>query len=472
MIPPEVQKRAEQLLLEKFALARAWLDNHAVYLATTYESFIVHFVPGVKTMGVTRGYVLYADPVWLLSDPDINGSDGHEYLAADLLHECGHIMRDMDRLDAIANWFMGKGFDKKTAHEWANIAGDMPINQDILDQGLKMHKWVITPDTFDFDHGLTMEGYAQKLFENKKQVEEKLNGKSGKGGNGDKKGEQAQGKGSGGGKDDEQRKGRIGAGCCGGMGGNPNEELEKTLDQTVGRDEYDQERIQYETAEAIKEYQAANGMGSTPGFIVEKLPPRRKEKPNINWQRECKYLLRRCTGSVVRGGSDYSLRRPSKRSMMLGVIRPGLIDQKPVISIKVDSSASMGTKQLNSAKDVVCSVLEQLGIDQVLFQWADVVAHETPQLVSIKDIPVLDAVGRGGTSFVQPLMEEAARRPPPDLTIYITDGDGRAPDTCPPGLKVVWCIVPTPYGRRPADWGHLVVCSNDQMLRAPYKRPT
>jgi predicted metal-dependent peptidase len=452
----EQRKKAEAILLEKFALARAWLDTKAIYLASTYESFIVHFVPGVKTMGVTKGHVLYADPIWLLSDPDINGPKGHEYLGADLLHECGHILRDLERLDAVADWFMSKGFPEKKAHEWANIAGDMPINHDILNQELIMHKWVVTPDTYGFKHGLTMEGYAKLMLENQKKVEQKNGEGQGQGKSGDQKGQPGQGQGKDNSKKGDDpagggRKRRIGGGCCGGIGGNPNKELEDELDGTIGRNEYEQERIKYETVEAIKEHQEAFGKGSTPGFVIEKLPKRKKDKPDINWQRECKYLLRRTTGSVVRGGSDYSLRRPSKRSMMLGVIRPGLIDQLPVIDIKVDSSGSMGKAQLNAAKDVVASVLLQLGVDQVWFQWADVVAHGKPKLISIKDLPVLD-------------------RPRPDLVIYITDGDGDAPATKPPGLNIVWCIVPTPYGRRPADWGHLVVCSNDQKLREPYRR--
>jgi predicted metal-dependent peptidase len=463
-IPEEVRKKAELHLLEKFALARAWLDTKAIYLADMYEAFIIHFVPGIKTMGVTKGYVLYVDPIWLLSDPDLNGDEGHEYLGADLLHECGHVLRDLERLEAVAEWFMGKGFDKKKAQDWANRAGDVCINNDIIKQGLKMHKWVLTSDTYGSPPGLSMEGVAEWLYKNQKTVEEK-DKKGGKGGKGGKDGQGMPGD-----PDGDPQQQRIGGGCCGGIAGNPNEKLEKELDATVGRDEYDQERIEYETVEAIKEHQEANGVGSTPGFAEQALPKPKKKKDDINWRREAKYLLRRCTGAVVRGGSDYSLRRPSKRSMMLGVIRPGLIDQQPEIEVIVDSSGSMGVEQLNAAKNVVMGVLEQLGIDTVWFSWADTQLYDKPVRVAIKDIPILTAKGRGGTNFVGPLTEAMKRRPRPDLVVYITDGDGKAPKTRPPGLNIVWCIVPTNYGRLPADWGHVILCSNDQKLRAPYGR--
>lgn len=463
-VSEELRQKAEVHLLEKLALARAWLDTKAIYLCDTYEAFIVQFVPGIQTMGITKGFVLYADPIWLLTDPDINGPEGHEYLGADLLHECGHVLRDFERLEAVAKWFMSKGFDKEKAQAWANKAGDIPINDDIIKQGLKMHKWVLTHETYDFPAGLTMEGYAKLLLKDQKKIEEQQKKK--KSGKGDKEGEP----GESGEPGDDPGEQRIGGGCCGGIAGNPNEELEKELDSTIGRDEYDQERIKYETAEAIKEYQEANGKGSTPGFLEETLPKLKKKKDDINWRREAKYLLRRCTGAVVRGGSDYSLRRPSKRSMMLGVIRPGLIDQQPEIEVIVDSSGSMGTKQLNAAKNVVIGVLEQLGIDRVWFSWADTQIHGTPKLLAIKDIPTLVATGRGGTSFVEPLRTAMKRSPRPDLVVYITDGDGDAPATKPPGLNIVWCIVPTAYGRRPANWGHLIVCSNDQQLREPYNK--
>lgn len=473
MISEEVQKKAEALLLEKLALARAWLDTKAIYVATTYEAFIVHFVPGIRTMGITKGYVLYVDPIWLLSDPDINGPQGHEYLGADLLHECGHVLRDLDRLDAVAKWFMSKGFDEKKAQGWANIAGDIPINDDIIKQGLRMHKWVVTSDTYGFKSGQTMEYYAKKMLEDQQKVEQ-TNSKGQGGEGGEKPGDPSSGKGSGKGDQGDPagggQKRRIGGGCCGGIAGNPNEEFEKELDHTVGRDEYDQERIKYETVEAIKEYQAAHGRGSTPGFIEEILPKKKKEKPPVDWRKELRYVMRRTTGSVVRGGSDYSLRRPSKRSMMLGVIRPGLIDQNPVVHIIVDSSGSMGTEQLQSANDLTISVLEQLGIDQVWFQYADTQTHGPPKIIATKDVPRLIPKGRGGTSFIQPIREALKLRPKPDILIYITDGDGDAPKTRPKDLDIIWCIVPTGCGRRPASWGHLVVCSNDQKLREPYNK--
>lgn len=476
MMDEELRKKAELHLLEKISKARAWLDTKAIYVATTYEAFIVHFVPGIKTMGVTRGYVLYVDPIWLLSDPDINGPEGHEYLGADLLHECGHVLRDLDRLEAVAKWFQSKGFDKKKANEWANIAGDMPINQDILSMKLKMHKWVITPDTYGFKPGLTMEGYAKLMLENQQMVEQKNSeGQEGEGEGQACKGKgKSKDKGKGTGKGDSSSGGgqsrRIGGGCCGGIAGNPNEEIEKGLDNTIGRDEYDQERIKYETAESIREYQEANGKGSTPGFIEEILPKKRKEKPPVDWKKELRYVVRRTTGNTVRGGSDYSLRRPSKRSMMLGVIRPGLIDQQPTVHVIVDSSGSMGTKQLQDAGDLTISVLEQLGIDQLWFQYADTQTHGPPKIISIKDVPKLNPQGRGGTSFIQPIQEALKLRPKPDILIYITDGDGDAPAVRPKNLSVIWCIVPTGCGRKPANWGHLVVCSNDQKLREPYNK--
>jgi predicted metal-dependent peptidase len=76
--------------------------------------------------------------------------------------------------------------------------------------------------------------------------------------------------------------------------------------------------------------------------------------------------------------------------------------------------------------------------------------------------------GRGGTDFRAPLAAIQKLSPKPNICIYTTDGDGQAPDRAPKGMEVVWCIVPTPYGVRPAKWGKLIVVSDDQKLRDPY----
>jgi hypothetical protein len=46
--------------------------------------------------------------------------------------------------------------------------------------------------------------------------------------------------------------------------------------------------------------------------------------------------------------------------------------------------------------------------------------------------------------------------PRPHLVIYLTDGAGVATETCPNGIQFIWCIVPTPYKAKPAEWGEII----------------
>jgi predicted metal-dependent peptidase len=128
----------------------------------------------------------------------------------------------------------------------------------------------------------------------------------------------------------------------------------------------------------------------------------------------------------------------------------------------------MRHQQLNSANNEALAVMQQLGLDEVWFMDADTQVH-TYQRLHIKDIPKVKPTGRGGTSFIEPLEKAAKLRPKPDVVIYLTDGDGFAPKKRPSAFETVWCIVPTPHGSKPANWGHLVVCSNDQKLHEPYR---
>jgi predicted metal-dependent peptidase len=76
--------------------------------------------------------------------------------------------------------------------------------------------------------------------------------------------------------------------------------------------------------------------------------------------------------------------------------------------------------------------------------------------------------GRGGTDFAPALDAVIKLNPKPDICIYLTDGDGSAPETKPRDMEVIWCIVPSYYNTRPCSWGHLIVMSDDPTIREKY----
>jgi predicted metal-dependent peptidase len=415
---------------------RAIIRERAPYVATTLYGFVPYFLEGLTELaggpiGVTEGMVLYSDPVWVIEQtPDI--------MAGCLMHEISHVVRDLKRLKDLPDYNL------------AGLAGDLAINPDLRKAKWELPEWVYYPEYYDFPEGLALEEYFALLY--KKQKEQGLG-----------QGQMPKGKG-------KTKPGNFGSGKCGGCAGNSgNRELEEKLDKEMGRGKADVKRIKTQTVREIQ--QAAKnrvGRGSMPGFFSELVVF--KPKPSIiPWRQKLNRVVRKVTGRVICGKSDYSFKRLSKRSNIVDMIRPGMIDRQPNLVLIEDVSGSMGAPQIVAARNEEIAILKALGIDSCWLLQADAAVALKPTLIRLKTIPALKLYGRGGTSFVPALLEVQKIRPKPDLVFYLTDGDGDAPRNKPKGMEVVWVIVPTPYGRRPARWGHLVVCSDDQKLREPYE---
>lgn len=448
MTPEQAISISEDLI----AKGRGYLLVVAPFIAKTlYALTPIPVVgdPRVKTMCVTAGLVMPYNPFFIVSEPsfhtvNVHGfPNGHECVGGCLYHECWHHIRGIWRLEALPD------------AELANVSGDVVINDDLRTAGIPLPPWVIYPERFGLPKGLTLEQVFARL-ENNEEVKKLMAQAAMEADDG---------------KDYDEKSGPLKGPCsgqCGGIANNPSDkDLEAEMDAQYGRHEAEKEQIRQSTIRDINEHIEAKGRGSAPGFQVEEIPFKKREFP-VDWHKEVSRVIMWTSGKKMAGGADYSYRRPSKRSLLLGIVRPGLVDQQPEVSFVRDTSASMGAVQLNDANNVVISIMRRMGLDQVWLLDADTEVKGAPRLVSIRDIPTIKPKGRGGTSFIQPLEAVYKLKPRPDICIYLTDGDGTAPEHAPKGMPVIWVIVPTTYGRRPADWGHMVVCSNDQKLRKPY----
>jgi len=438
--------------------ARLFIRNKAPYFCSTVYSFIPHFTPGLGTLGVTNALVLTIDPEWFVNmelevDQSLSKMDreikADEMRAGVLVHEAMHVLRGMDRLDRMVK--------SGANHDTVNKAFDMPINHDLKKAGWVLPDWAIYPDTYGFPEGLSGEQYYELLLKNKdavEKIEKKLQGSGGSGGKGS-------GKSKGG-------KGQVSAGKCGGCAGNPvDKAVEDAINIEIGRSKTDTERVRKTGLQEIKAA-AAGGRGFVPGSLVEALNPPKKVKSVVPWPRMLQDIMMRVSGRIMCGQSEFSMRRPSRRSFTRGVIRPGMIERKPEIVFIEDSSGSMGKEQILSSRAEIVGCCKKLGIPEAWFVNADTRLSTKPVRVRVKDIMGLPIGGRGGTDFKAPLAAVQKLSPRPTLCIYTTDGDGAAPAKPPKNMEVVWCIVPTSWGRRPAMWGKLVLVSDDQTLRDPY----
>ena len=459
---PEILEAAEN----KLAIGRTIIRKRAPYLAPTIYGFIPHVVVGLNTLGVTKGMVLYYDPVWLA------GCKDHEVAAA-LVHESQHHVRDhLQRSESMIN------------KEIANIALDEAINPHLREAGWELPHGVF-PEDFGHPPDLTAEEYyalhmqaaqqqpqpspkAGRAGQSRPGTGQPGPGSSGQGppppksdgppgdpgGEGQGGGEKSPGGG--------EKSPGCGSGRCGGIAGNPLRELEDALDNEIGRSPAERKAIQKQTLQEIKSHVSSHGRGSVPADLLQALEMDGQEKSKIRWQDELRHAIKKASGRIEAGGMDFSLARPSKRSPARGFPRPGLVQYLPEIALILDTSGSMGSRQILDAIRQAIAIIKSLGVDSAWFLQADAQVADKPKRIRIRDLMGgLQLHGRGGTRFDPALQALEKLRPRPDLAIYLTDGDGHVTYR-PKGIEVIWCIVHGHYNRAPdVPWGRVVIIEAD-----------
>jgi len=444
---PKAIKTYDVRCYEALAVARSYIKREAPYYATIVYGFIPYFQEGMGTLGVSPGMLLHIDPKWYV---EMDKEVGHiktiskeeatyKMQAGVLVHEVGHILRGLERLEAMIR----AGYPKNIV----NKGFDIPINDDIEEGGWLLPAWAIYSHTYGFKKNLTGEQYVDLLSEMKETQPQKYESISRITGGSDE--------------------GKIGNGKCGGCGGNDLGDFEEKLDAEIGRSNADKQSIRREAMAQVREA-AASGRGNIPNSLKELLA-KENVKSTVPWKTRLRKTVRRVTGKVQSGRADFSLQRPSKRSWSRGIIRPGMVERRPEIMFIEDSSGSMGKPQLLSVRSEIKGVFQQLGIADAWFCDIDSAVAVKPRRIRLKDLTTLPVHGRGGTDFVPGIEVAQTLIPRPDILIYLTDGDGAAPRYAPKNMTVVWCIVPTPHGRRPARWGELVLVSDNQKLMEPYE---
>lgn len=382
------------------------------------------------TTFVTEGMVMGYNSNFLVSLDDDEG-------AFVLLHETfHHKLNFFDRLAVIGEEFI----------EDFNSAQDFVINVMLRDAGWKVPKIGLLPAKYGFPEGLTTEEYFDLLRQ--RRAKQQKSGGNSAGGTG------GEGKSGNGSSIDIQ-------GVCGGQCTIP-KSARQPLNESIGRSDANVKAIYKKAAQDIADAIKRKGRGSVPGCIAE-WAALEEEESFIRWEDRLQHLIRDASGRIMSGGDDFSMRHPSKRSHVRRLIRPGLIDQQVVPYFVFDTSLSMDMAQMMCGVRESVAILKQLGIDEAYVAQVDASVAMEPRMINLSYFEgPIEFKGRGGTDF-RPAFEAIDRMPQkPDIMFYWTDGEGPAPKDPPPGLEVLWCIVPGSYlGIKPANWGHIVVISED-----------
>lgn len=384
----------EDQLPDEFRAARFKLLNAMEFIYKAVLSMRPIMTDKVPTMGVDKYWRLYMNPEmvtkkWSLSET-----------ATVLLHEVHHLLREHSARAT------DHGVKKEDHVRW-NIAADMSINSYLtegLPQDFKLpnapdgSKGGVFPEDFGLPVGLTAEEYYQLLEGKIQTIKIKIVGM-----------------------------GNEGSGVTG-------EKADWELEGEPGDgDRVDPRQVAFEVAQAAKEYKSKN-RGSLPGWAEELIETMLGE-PQIPWTEILRQYLRQAI-TIIRGQTDYSYARPSRRGYLADVILPGTVAPEIEASAVVDTSGSMGDLDLKECLREVNGVIAACG-GKLRLHEADVgVTHS--ETVTGK-IQKKEFHGRGGTDMSQAILDVMEKDKAP-LIIVFTDGYTGWPEE-PVKAKVIACIV-------------------------------
>lgn len=193
-------------------------------------------------------------------------------------------------------------------------------------------------------------------------------------------------------------------------------------------DEHDDSDMREASAEEIKEIgdkitEAIQQGSMLAGKFGVKVPRVISEtmQPRVDWRE----TLREFVTSVARGRDDYSWRRMNVRRMVDDIYMPSVqsetIDE---ITIAIDTSGSIGQRQINEFAAEIVSICEMVTPDRVRVLWWDTKVHGEQMFYENYDnlASMLKPQGGGGTkvSCVSEYIDSEGLNP--DCVVIFTDG--------------------------------------------------
>ncbi|MEG6570126.1 DUF2201 family putative metallopeptidase [Thermoanaerobacterium thermosaccharolyticum] len=383
----------------------------------------------ISTMSVDMYWRLYYNPKY------INELTIDEFSGA-LYHEISHLLRQHN--------VRMKNFPKNIA----NIAADIEVNNDLIDEGVTMPKGIITRELFGLPDNLLAEEYAVLLMQIKQELRKKdqqnqdqqdqqsLQGQQGQDQQSlqdqQEQDSQEQDQQNLQYKQDKDQKSPLpGTGRCGSCATGQLEdwELPEGTGEQPGISESEAELIRRNVAVAIQ--QASMQRGDVPAHL--KRWAEKKLKPKVNWRKELATAIKN-TISNVAGCTDYSYSKPSRRPYK-DIIMPSLRQPSVNVAVIIDTSGSVTDNMLSQALAEVDGILKSVGLkDGVHYIACDAEVHVSKKITDIKQA---ELEGGGGTNMGVGIKAAMSLKPRPNVCIVLTDGYTPWPDTPPQKMKVI-----------------------------------
>jgi predicted metal-dependent peptidase len=431
----------------RLSAARCKAYEHMPYFRNGIQSLVPRMAPGMGTLGVTQGNILFFDP-------EVLGQWTAVEAGWVLVHEYLHrFFQHAERWDRLLASGVATESDRDT---WGD-ACEAEINDNIIEAGGVLPKLngsdPVTPGSLNVPPHQT----AEQSFHMLKKRREQKQGPQG----GSQPGSQPNGQGQAPGQPQAEKEpgwGKEGSGM-----GNP-VEGEPEADDPDARTPVEQHVQRKGDAESIRQAAKSKSQGTVPAGLAreaeEMLTP-----PKVRWQD----LLSRAVRSAVEhvtGAGDYTFvqraRHQGALEMMFGEeapVLPGEHCPRADVAFCVDTSGSMGDETLRKIVSEAQGVLRHMGGAKITFISIDAEVHVCAQVRDAKEIQ-RGLKGGGGTDFRPAFAKLESWKPRPQIVIFATDGYGPAPEQPPRGMDVIWLIVD---GRKPCDWGEYISLDSEDL---------
>lgn len=374
--------------------------------------------PGIGTIAVDNHLRLYFDSEWIQEQ---TFDDLVFFIKQEVIHPLlGHAGRSQRILGNLT------GAARKYVQEQLNIAGDCAVHgfmsqerQYISSQAVKPQDCLSVKTESPLPSGLSLEEYFMHLFD-REHMEQLQELETTSGGN-----ERVQD-----GKSPGNGKGPTTSGYEGGSGADGEkrdyeDEFEppklgdgNRQDSSSGTSDGDLDELSDDFLEGSSSRGDGSGQGRLRklGKVKPKLTPEQLIRMAVN-----------ASSKELRGFDQPTYRRQSRRQHDSEFIRPSYRQHKPAITVVVDTSGSMGQRDLNLAAGVLEVALKGLDLDSLRVVMAD---HEVQTNCEVSDLKSIKFVGGGGTNMdyvCDKIAEDHSKDT--DLLICVTDGETHWPES-------------------------------------------
>jgi predicted metal-dependent peptidase len=172
----------------------------------------------------------------------------------------------------------------------------------------------------------------------------------------------------------------------------------------------------------------AKSRGQLPGQLARLVEE--VSEPRVPWQQ----IIEQFVNDIVR--DDYDMMKQDRRFIQQGIYFPDLQSNATTVAAFLDTSGSIGLKELKFYVSEVASICRCRGVKYLRLLCCD--AEITLDLcLSATDPLPENFPGGGGTDFRPPFKRVKEEGERPSLVIYFTDLMGTFPET-DPGVPTIW----------------------------------